>query len=74
MIQKHWRIENVNHNIRDVSFEEDKSRIRKNVGVFAILTSFSLNILRVNNVTNISAERFTNNSNIKEVIKYKGID
>jgi predicted transposase YbfD/YdcC len=72
-IQGHWRIENVNHNVRDVSFNEDKSRIRNNVGVSAILTSFSLNILRINNVTNISGERFTNNGNFEEVLKYKGL-
>lgn len=73
VIQNHWGIENVNHYVRDVSFGEDKSRIRKNIGVFAILTSFSLNIIRINNVKNVSGERFTNNGNLEEIFKYKGL-
>ena len=46
--RKHWGIENSNHYVRDVTFQEDKSRIRKNPFNMAILRSFALNILRHN--------------------------
>jgi phage-related protein len=39
-IRKHWGIENRAHCIRDCSFAEDASRIRKNPGVFARIRSF----------------------------------
>lgn len=34
-IRAHWGIENRNHYARDVSFDEDKSRIRDNPGIMA---------------------------------------
>jgi predicted transposase YbfD/YdcC len=45
-VRNHWGIENGNHHVRDVSMNEDKSRIRNNPGIFARLKSFALNILR----------------------------
>jgi predicted transposase YbfD/YdcC len=42
----HWGIENCNHHVRDVTFEEDKSRIRIKPLIMASLRSFALNILR----------------------------
>ena len=69
-IQNHWKIENVNHNVKDGSFKEDSSRIRKNPMNFAILRSFVLNILRINNVSNVSDERFLNCCNIERIFRY----
>ena len=36
-IRHHWHVENTLHYTRDVTFQEDKSRIRNNSGVFARL-------------------------------------
>ncbi len=44
----HWAIENTSHYSRDVTFGEDRSRIRTNPGVFARLRSFAFNILTAN--------------------------
>lgn len=72
IIQNHWKIENVNHYVRDVSLKEDSSRIRKNPGVFARVRSFVLNILRFNNVSNVSEERVLNGFNFKRIFEYNG--
>jgi len=53
-IRHHWHIENRSHYVRDGSFAEDASRIRRNPGIFARLRSFAANILRFNGIHNIS--------------------
>ena len=40
VVRGHWGIENSNHYVRDVAFEEDKSRIRNNVLNLAVIRSF----------------------------------
>jgi len=72
-IRKHWGIENRNHYVRDVSMNEDASRIRRNPGSFARLRSFSLNILRLNNVVNIASELYRNSLSLERVLQYEGI-
>lgn len=57
-IRQHWGIENRVHYVRDVSFAEDASRIRKNPGIFARFRSFALNIFRFNNVQNVADARY----------------
>lgn len=57
-IRQHWGIENRVHYVRDVSFAEDASRIRKNPGIFARVRSFALNIFRFNGVQNIADARY----------------
>ena len=57
-IRGHWGIENRLPYVRDVSFREDDSRIRCNPGIFARLRSFAANILRYNNVHNMSNGRY----------------
>ena len=52
---------------------EDKSRIRINPHIFAKLCSFALNILRKNNVKNVSSELFDNCMNLENVLNYAGI-
>jgi len=69
MIREHWGIENKNHYVRDVTLEEDKSRIRKNPGIFAKLRSFVLNILRFNNVKNIRNILYKNTLDVNKAIK-----
>lgn len=72
-IRNHWGIENRNHYVRDVTMGEDKSRIRTNPHIFAKLRSFALNILRKNNVQNVSLELFENAINLDNVLNYEGI-
>ena len=57
-IRNHWYIENKLHYTRDVTFQEDQSRIRHNPGVFARLRSFAYNILRRNQNSTFSQDRY----------------
>lgn len=57
-IRGHWHVENKLHYTRDVTFQEDQSRIRHNPGVFARLRSFGYNILRRNKVSTFSQDRY----------------
>lgn len=57
-IRCHWHIENRLHYVRDVTFQEDHSRIRQNPGVFARLRSFAYNILRRNKTATFSQDRY----------------
>ena len=72
-IRDHWGIENRNHYVRDVTLGEDKSRIRTNPHIFAKLRSFALNILRHNQVDNVSLELFDNAMSLDKVLNYVGI-
>ena len=72
-IRNHWGIENRNHHVRDVTMGEDKSRIRINPHIFAKLRSFALNILRKNDVENVSLELFDNCMKLDNVLNYVGI-
>jgi len=72
-IRNHWGIENRNHHVRDVTMGEDKSRIRSNPHIFAKLRSFALNILRANNVKNVSLELFNNCMNLDNILNYAGV-
>ena len=71
--RKHWGIENSNHYVRDVTFQEDKSRIRKNPLNMAIVSSFTLNVLRHNGAKSIQNERYRCSINSAAIRKYKGI-
>ena len=73
IIRRHWWIENKNHYVRDVSMNEDASRIRVNPDRFAILRSFALNILRVNHVSNVKLTLFENGLDLKSVLNYKNL-
>jgi len=57
-LRNHWSIENSLHHVRDVTLEEDRSRIRKGNGsqVFAGLRNIVLNLFRLNHVENVAAE------------------
>ena len=56
-IRAHWAIENTSHHSRDVTFGEDRSRIRTHPGVFARLRSFAFNILKANRTGTLSQDR-----------------
>jgi len=72
-IRNHWGIENRDHHVRDVTMDEDGSRIRTNPHIFAKLRSFALNILRANNVENVSLELFNNCMNLNNILNYAGV-
>jgi predicted transposase YbfD/YdcC len=52
----HWGIENKSHYVRDFTFDEDRSRIRKKSGprVMATLRNFVISILRLMGRKNIA--------------------
>jgi len=72
-IRRHWHIENRLHWVRDETLGEDSSRIRRNPGIFALLRSFTLNILRFNKETNISQAIYCNTLDFDRVLSYQGI-
>ena len=57
-IRHHWHVENTLHYTRDVTFQEDQSRIRHNPGVFARLRSFAYNVLCRNRTSTFSQDRY----------------
>ncbi len=57
-IRAHWGIETTSHYTRDVTFAEDRSRIRTNPGVFARIRSFAFNILKANRTDTTSQDRY----------------
>ena len=73
IIRSHWGIENSNHYVRDVTLKEDKSRIRKNANIMAKIRSFTLNILRINKVTEISKELWENILCVEKIFNYYGV-
>lgn len=73
IIQGHWGIENKVNYVKDTQFKEDDSRIRVKPGIFSRLRGIALNILRFNNVKNISQGRFINCCNIDYALNCKGI-
>ena len=54
--RKHWSIENKVHYVLDVTFDEDRSRIRSLNGpmVMTTLRRFAISLLRLHGETNIS--------------------
>jgi predicted transposase YbfD/YdcC len=56
-VQGHWGVENRAHWVRDVTFDEDRSRVRTGNGpqVMASLRNTAISLLRLNGATNIAA-------------------
>jgi len=52
----HWGIENKVHYVRDVTFDEDRSRVRKKAGphVMASLRNLVISVLRIAGAENIA--------------------
>ena len=55
--REHWHIENKLHYVRDVTFKEDKSQVRKGKipQVMAALRNAAITLMRVDGATNIAA-------------------
>lgn len=56
-VQDHWGIENRAHWVRDVTFDEDRSRVRTGNGpqVMATLRNTAISMLRLAGAANIAA-------------------
>ena len=67
---KHWEVE-AHHYVRDVSLDEDASRIRINPLNFARLRTIALNILRANGVKNVGQALFRNALNLENILSYR---
>lgn len=54
--RNHWSIENKVHWVRDVTFDEDRSRVRKHAGpqVMATLRNLAISLLRMAGADNIA--------------------
>lgn len=72
-IRGHWGIENRNHHVRDVSCDEDKSRIRDNPGIMARARSFALNIMRKNGITNVAQALWNGAISFDHILAYRAI-
>ena len=68
-IRGHWQIENASHYVRDVAFEEDASRIRKNPDIVARLRSFAYNLIRASGANTIQHARFCAALDVTSAIK-----
>jgi len=73
IIRGHWGIENRQHYVRDVTCDEDRSRIRDNPGIMARARSFALNILRHNGATNIAQALWNGALSLDIILDYKAI-
>ena len=72
-IRLHWGTENKNHHVKDVTLLEDASRIRKVPESMGRLRSFTLNILRTNDVKNISQTLYENALDMDVIFNYYGV-
>lgn len=72
-IRKHWRIENGSHHVRDTTFAEDASRIRRNPDIAARLRSFAYNLIRAQGWENIRNARYRAALDINLVLEIPGI-
>lgn len=54
--RQHWAIENRNHYVRDVTFDEDRCRARTGAGprILATLNSFAISLIRLLGLTNVA--------------------
>ena len=56
-VRGHWEIENRIHYVRDVTFDEDRSQVRRGSGpqMMASLRNLTISLLRMAGVTNIAS-------------------
>jgi Transposase DDE domain len=71
----HWSIENRTHYVRDVTFGEDASRIRKGSGpeIMAALRNTAIGFLRITGATNIAETLRRNASQVQSLFAKLGI-
>lgn len=56
-VRGHWEIENRLHYVRDVTFDEDRSQVRRGSGpqAMASLRNLAISLLRIAGATNIAS-------------------
>ena len=71
----HWSIENRSHYVRDVTLEEDASRVRKGSGpeVMAAIRNATIGFLRSTGATNIAKAIRRNASQVGQLFAKLGI-
>lgn len=71
----HWSIENGSHSVRDVTFGEDASRIRKGSGpeVMAAFRNAAIGFLRSTGVVNLAQALRRNAARVDELFTNLGI-
>ena len=71
----HWGIENNVHWVRDVTFDEDRSQIRKRTvaHLMATLRNFAISLLRLAGATNIAAALRYCAHNITRPLRFFGL-
>ena len=72
-IRAHWRIENGSHYVRDVTFAEDASRIRKNPDIAARMRSFAYNLLRAGDHDTIKNARWRAALDLNRILQIEGL-
>lgn len=70
-LRGHWGIENRCTHVRDITFLEDRSRIRTKPGHFARIRSFALNLVRANGAENVNQELYINALNFDNLLSYR---
>ena len=73
-IRDHWRTENASHYMRDTTFAEDASRIRKTPGIAARLRSFAYNLIWAGGRQNIRSARWRAALDVNVALKMLGVD
>jgi predicted transposase YbfD/YdcC len=70
LVREHWGIENKNHYVKDVSFNEDGHRMKRKPFNYAILRSFALNFFRYHKFENIKEQRYEFSLNWTKLYDY----
>ena len=70
----HWGIENKVHRVRDVTFDEDRSQVRKGTAARAMasLRNLAISLLRLAGATNIAAAVRTCAARVRRVVRLIG--
>ncbi len=69
----HWQIEKGSHYVRDMTFAEDASRIRKNPDIVARMRSFAYNLLRSQGIDNMKNARWRAALDLNQVLEITGL-
>jgi hypothetical protein len=74
-VRGHWSIENRSHHVRDTTFAEDASQIRKGTGpeTMAAFRNAAIGFLRATGVENIAAALRRNAARVNELFTKLGI-
>jgi hypothetical protein len=74
-VRGHWSIENRSHHVRDTTFGEDASQIRKGIGpeVMAAFRNAAIGFLRTTGADNIAAALRRNAAQVEDLFTRLGI-